>query len=369
MDELLQPLSPAELERYLRSGLASRDETYRDLVIAQVLSQFTAQDAPYLIAVFEGALRKIGDNEDILKRFVARWARLDGRSAVDYALGSDYSSDASKVLTSRAVASWAETDPEACRTYLDERDMADSYFVPYIKGAMVGDPETFEGVLANLEDKELRRKTVFEVAERLKSNLGARLDWAERTMNMENPDPEYVQQVLRMTFFYKESGPALAQWIDRNAASPWLDPDTLNRVEDLYKSAATGWATTDPLAALDWVERNASDPRMPDRIYDSLMHGWRETDAPGNIAWITQNLADERVSWVQVAGAVNEWAKTDPAAAADWVQRNIEHKNVGESAVSSLVERWAARAPDETLDWVRSLPEDKQGFPLSSAAE
>ncbi len=371
MDELVRPLSLAELERYLRSGLASRDETYRDLVFAQVLSQFTAEDAPDLIAVFEGAVRKFGDNEDILDRFVARWAKLDGLSAMEYVLAKEINlrSNGSSPVTASVVEGWAESDPGACLAYLDERGLVDTYLLRYVKGAAVGDLEIFEGVLANMEDKKLRRSAIFDVARGLKDKPGALLDWAERALNMENPDPGYVRQLVRLTFSYDESGPALAQWIDRNANSPWLSPGTLDmELDDLYRFAARRWATTDPPAALEWVDRNASDPRMPDRVYDVVMQGWRESDAPGHIAWMTQNLEDKRVNSRHVAGAVSEWAKTDPAAAADWVQRNIGQDKVTDTAAGRLVERWVARAPDEALDWARSLPEDQQQSALSSAA-
>lgn len=368
MEALVRPLSQTELERYLRSGLASNDQTYRELVLSQVLSQLTAENAPALVDAFK--CEWYGENRnETLRRFVARWAKLDGASAMLYARMRDreerafvYAGD-SKDLIAGAVEGWASDDSEACLNYLEHLGILEDNLPAYLEGAasVAEDPEVFEAYVAGLEDEALRNKAIDAIGEGIRDNPDALLAWADRAFNMENPDASYVERVSRQLPRWLGKGPALAEWVDRHATSPLLP-----RI--MFREAAGDWAKTDPRAAFEWASRNEFQLGDPKGCYDDIMEAWRTLDTSGHIEWLSQNLDDPRVNYERVNDAVAKWAETDPVGAPDWVTRNSSSDNVRGSASSEVVERWVLRAPNEALDWAGTLSKNPRKYAFLSAA-
>ncbi len=352
--EFVRSLSAAEIENCLRRGLASTDPVERDLLLSQVLSQVTPENAKTMGKVFE-SMAKTHEIDPYFDRFMFAWARVDGPSAMAYgqtgAGGSPYS----------AVKGWAAADPEAAMAYLEETQLFDRYHESYLDGVIASDLELAQSLIANMAPK-YRDSSISSLAKALKNDPDAMLSWADRTINAQDPDPDFIEKVLHQVGYLMSDGPAFADWLERNAASPYL---TTNEIMD----AARKWGETDPRAALAWVDRlSASDPRVDPSVLSSVVRDWSDSDPAGAMAWVERNLDDPRVESDMVGSVLGNLAKDDPQAAANWIEQRFDSGIVTNDVAASVVGGWVETAPDDALRWAESLPENLKPYSYYWAA-
>jgi hypothetical protein len=170
-------------------------------------------------------------------------------------------------------------------------------------------------------------------------------------------------------------------------------------------SVISGWASTDPEAAKQWIE-SQEDGREKMMYMNGLIEGLAKSDPAAATAYVLameapaegeggrggfdmrsryiSNIAGEMLkqgveaasAWANDlpagsmrSSALNEvaqyYARQDPATAAKWIEAYADSADAG-GAIREIADRWARESPAEAARWVAELPEASQADAMRS---
>jgi len=118
-----------------------------------------------------------------------------------------------------------------------------------------------------------------------------------------------------------------------------------------YAMLLSAWAKHDPLAALDFSEKNTGNSFARQTILST----WANSDLDGAMAWANshfQGAPDQGNPWM--VGVIRGIAASDPARATQLMQEMPQSRERGD-ALAALVPTVMAQGPDAAMAWADSL--------------
>jgi hypothetical protein len=145
-----------------------------------------------------------------------------------------------------------------------------------------------------------------------------------------------------------------AQGNGQEAAAWFLSlPVTMARdgaVENIFFS----WASTEPAAALEYLNSNPSIGDLAPILRRAALAGWAKSDPEGAVA---ASLALSRANNdpAQFANTVANWATVDLESSSQWLLTNLQGSNERTSAAQELANIFAHQSPDAGITWLGKL--------------
>lgn len=130
-------------------------------------------------------------------------------------------------------------------------------------------------------------------------------------------------------------------------------------------SVMSGWAETDPRAAVAWAAQNGTDDTGRNTMLMSALQGWANTDIEGAINYaMTEGQSittDGRGGRGGRGGGmenflINRFVSEDPQAATQWALSQSDPQ-VRKDAIASTARSLANHNPEEATLWAQSIPD------------
>jgi hypothetical protein len=250
------------------------------------------------------------------------WGRRDPAGAFEFLQSQDWTGwDPSAPIEARnrTLTSWAQTDPEEARKFVESGGgLADgdrSMVYGLVRGWVDVDPYAAADWLSKTG---LGRRGEYEAVVESISRKGGReeLDrwFATLTENGTSArDKQGFAQVIAEVKQEYEPEKAAA-WVEKHLAEPWLGES------EIVESTAYAFAQRDPQGAMEWATKTGLES-----------------------ATIT---------------ALGAWCEKDFAAASEWLSANPQNPAFAQSA-TVLLGHLHRSDPDAALTWIQSLPESE----------
>ena len=120
---------------------------------------------------------------------------------------------------------------------------------------------------------------------------------------------------------------------------------------DFLRGAMTGWAATDPQAALAYAQSHFPAGQMQSESVRLAIQAWAVTDPRAAYVWMEQNLSGPQKEEAMGSFA-QSWARTAPEKAAAWF---AETGSTSQTLLTGLVTGWAATDPAAAIAWSGQL--------------
>ena len=120
---------------------------------------------------------------------------------------------------------------------------------------------------------------------------------------------------------------------------------------DFVRGAMTGWAATNPQAALAYAQSHFPAGQMQSESVRLAIEAWAVTDPRAAYVWMEQNLSGPQKEEAMGTFA-QSWARTAPEKAAAWF---AETGNTSQTLLTGLVTGWAATDPAAAIAWSSQL--------------
>jgi hypothetical protein len=138
---------------------------------------------------------------------------------------------------------------------------------------------------------------------------------------------------------------------DARAASAYIDRVPPNARDVWFVEVAAAYASSDPIEALDWVQRYRSDPQF-EAAYATILGSVATAQPERAAAEVTAaSTALQTALAPQVAAA---WSAQDPVRAAQWAL-TIPDEAASSSAIVGVVSSWMRQDPPSTAEWAKGL--------------
>jgi hypothetical protein len=147
----------------------------------------------------------------------------------------------------------------------------------------------------------------------------------------------------------------VSRWADLDpaAAANFLEtiPETAGEMRNNTGSnIAFSWGTLDPDAALQWVQRQTSNPEI---LFNSVVNGWSKSDSDAAGTYVIQHI-DQPGAFEAASSVALAMLNEDPNKAARWL-RELPSGEVKANAERALASSWAERDPLEAAQWAEGL--------------
>lgn len=120
---------------------------------------------------------------------------------------------------------------------------------------------------------------------------------------------------------------------------------------DFLRGAITGWAATNPQAALAYAQAHFPAGQMQSESIRLAIEAWAATDPRAAFVWMEDNLSGPQKE--QAMGTfAQSWARTAPEKAAAWF---TETGSTSQTLLTGLVTGWAANDPAAAIAWSSQL--------------
>lgn len=353
------PISAANSLRLAREARNPVDR-YRHLLDA--LTNLTPEDGDKIRDYLESMPPGFARMREV-PLILNAWARVDGPSAVSYAL-SNFEGRTARMAVTNALQGWAAADPVAAIAFAEdiraEGGGPNNYVASVISGWAQEDPYAATRYIQGLPEEE-RNRYLGSVA-RAVIGLGqdAALTWAlgladpsmkssafnQVVRNFARQDPDQVAALVARyageEYAVSAVGTTAFQLArqDPNTALTWVqglpEGDARTRAE---ASLARQWARMDPVAAAEWV---GNLPEGNDSAVAAFSRSVAPVDPEASIAW-AETITDEARRVRTLTSVGQTWFRTDPAAAAAWLETTDLPPEVREQVMNPPPERRRGR--------------------------
>jgi hypothetical protein len=161
------------------------------------------------------------------------------------------------------------------------------------------------------------------------------------------PDTAWKQNLLQQT----------SEEISRNdpadAAKLAQQMQPGDALTNAMQAVACNWASTDPNAALDWIN-SVTDPAMRDRLIASAAQSYALTDPALAATWLVTSDNSDQIVNDAALNILRTWVTKDPAQAADWVSQ-FPGGSVQASGIQIVSQYWSQKDPDAAAAWIQNL--------------
>jgi hypothetical protein len=122
---------------------------------------------------------------------------------------------------------------------------------------------------------------------------------------------------------------------------------------NLLRGVVCGWVSTDPNAALDWIN-SVNDPLLREQMTASAAQAYALTDPAQAAAWLVSEVKSDGVIKDSALNILSTWVTIDPAAAANWAAQFPEG-DIKAAAVKTVSTYWQQTDPDAASAWIQDL--------------
>lgn len=242
------------------------------------------------------------------------------------------------------LGTWATTDPEGAFAWAvdaDDEGDTNNWVVGALRGAAAADPQLARDMLQRLEQGETRRDSLGEIQNFI-TQFG--YDYAESWISGIDDESLQKEASRRLADNLTELDPAKAAgWnmtiedrdtrrdVSETVADRWARQDlegarkwVESLPEDTRTEAAEGiarqYARTDPAAGADWLARMGDNPDL-DGAKRIFIHEAFEQDPAVSLAFVP-HLADPQHQTRSYYRYLGTWMKSDPEGARNWTEAN-----------------------------------------------
>ncbi len=298
----------------LRNALQVPDSIRRKYAVELILSGLALSDIGQAVSFLEG-LNPSARRDEIQNSLLRRWAELDGRSALAYALDSSLPW-LREAAVSAALGGWAGNDPEGAWQWAIDNPGEGRF-----------QSARLNAVIARLAEEEIT--VAFSFAQSV-ANEGLRTG-VLRTI---------ADRILNEDSF----GPDLQVFAELpEGASKDLVMDYIAR----------RWGRYEPEIAAGWILENFGH-RPGGRALSSIAATWATSDPVRAAGWAAR-LPDGKARMVAVTAAISSWLRSgDATAAAEWLNQQPTHRDY-DRAVKQVAMTTMHEDPEAAMTWAESI--------------
>jgi hypothetical protein len=343
------PATALSLATMWEQALLEPDPIRRMQRISELLAGLTADAAPAVAEVFLRMKQGGSNQETEYGLFLRSWGRIDGASAVAFALAHTKKALASAELGA-ALAGWASTSPEAARDWAEaqpEGEAKETALYGLLDGWSLLDFDAAAAYAATRPRSPARNQFRELLLER--SLAAGGMPEAQRWF-ASIPDDEHNQlykqraldEVIHAMLYRDPS--AAAQWIQQIGDGRLLDGNAVEQVAGKLAQSA-------PLEALQWLNSLSSvKSEQRNSGLRATMDQWVKSDPNAAGAWLQQHASDDGYDTMAGAYAQNI-APSDVKSAVAWAQsvRNDEERSKSIAAIVEATRRTAGAGADDQL--------------------
>jgi hypothetical protein len=122
---------------------------------------------------------------------------------------------------------------------------------------------------------------------------------------------------------------------------------------NLMRAVACGWISTDPGAALDWIN-GVNDPSLREQLVASAAQSYALTDPAQAMAWLASSVKSDQTVKDSTLNIIQTWATKDPAAAANLVGQ-FPDGDTKTAAADIISKYWQQTDPVAARTWIQNL--------------
>ena len=319
------PTTPADMVAEWRRALSERDPVKRLFWISRLLEGVNAETAPVIAAAFEQARKSGARFDKEYEAFMRTWARLDGQAAVAQAV-KEAGGAAGKPGVLAAVAGWADSDPAAARSWIEQ----------------LPDNQAKEDLIVALLDGWST------------ADIDAASRYAESRPR--TPARNRMRQLLMERVLMDGGIEAARTWFND------IDGEGQNRP---YKQLAfdeliNRMLTTDPSTAATWIKEKEGEPFLGGRAIRDVARQLADSNPTEALEWVGKlkeiKPGQRTSSYSQV---MSTWAKQDPSAAGAWLNQNTGHTRY-DSMVNRYILTISDIVPETAMQWAQSIGDENR---------
>jgi hypothetical protein len=272
-----------------------------------------------------------------------RWAAVDPKAALDYALSRDEFATTERVIAV-IIYEMARTDPAAAKLALgrlqeEERKSSQQAIVRMLQQS---DPMAALAYARELHDARAECDVL-----KFWANTDARAAAAE--LETGNPDQRPAVEAIA-TALAKQDRPAFETW-----AAGLTDPQERATAR---RAALALDALTDPAGAATetsaWLSGEAGAVDAGELPVHIAQRWWWAKAAPGDVAAWAASLPAGKGRDVAIGEVTRLWLEQDALAASEWLG-GLAPGPGRDLAVERLVRKVSGEAPDEAFDWASTI--------------
>jgi len=308
--------------------------------LRQLLDFVGGLDAGSIKALLEDSSTKPGSQaiDRANNLLIQRWAELDPRAAMDYALNI-HDSQKKEIDTMEVFNSWSAHNPTealAALSQLPEGVTGGVARLVVFKNLAQQDPQSALADAGKLPEGQ--QSGAYEAI----FGAWAGFDPVAASENVNNLPESMRHSALQ----YLAEGWAA---VDPAAAYAWANsfPD------GPVNSVVLGMRTTDPQLAAEYAIKLPGSTANPSFI-NMFTDEWAQQDPVGLLAWADKNLNGAAYDSAVQAG-IKQMSNNDPAGAAAYVAQ-FSDSGVVNQAIPSIAGLWAHKDLQAASDWALSLP-------------
>lgn len=306
----------------------------RVAMFESLLEKMAHQDYPAMVSLIRENDLQGRDSGAEWTKLWSIWGRRDPTAAMRFFRSQDWSGwhpDAPGEAKNRALISWAQTDPEATRRFVEEgAELAGgdrSMVFGLVEGwANVNHQAAADWLLKSGLGMDGEYKSVINALIRRGGYqaLDAWFSKIDQGGASSKDKSGFAQAIAESKQKYEPE--KAAAWVEQNLNQPWLDGG------EIVESTARAFAMRDPMAAMAWAQRTGLESAAT-----ATIEIWCQQDIQAASVWLGENP--------QIAGfptaataIVEELRRSDPAAARAWVN-NVSDQAVRAELLSRLPQR------------------------------
>lgn len=354
--------SPTSFIRNLAERLqydqSSQWDYERMLQIYQEISWMSADDLEVAYAELEGLGFKEQSNQTIAMMLIDRWAKLDGKGAVEALMDSKEPMMKMQGLMT-ALMKWAKQDPSGSYAWYEKHGEElgkTSYLGGYMRGAMLGSlaMENMDLAFEKLGDLNSVEQTtaINGIAQQLSHLPEQRGAFIEKLEAMESKT-------------MKEAGfsSLIMMWAARDAEGAVEFMETREWSEGtattIKTQIASTWAYNDPESALDWRSKNLGENENAQEVLGHTFGQWVLRDSEKAKAWLAKQPEEFQGDSLNHRVSQSLYWQQQHEQASEWISQ-IEGEAVQKQATLELYQSWRMADKEKANAWRDTLDADIQ---------
>lgn len=321
----------------LHEAMESKDALRQMSKLMEMADALTADEIAAAVEL-AGKMPPGSGTNGALAILFARWAGLDPREALDFALRMDAAHRDQAVQS--IVYTMAGSDPAAAFDLFDsippdQRPNAMwTIFPAWARSA----PDAAARTAAQLPDGDERNSALLCVASQWAStDPGAAIAWIRSLSEGTVRDDTLMKAVT-------QNPTGVAEFL--------LDLPAGDLQSRAFRQIAIQWAQNDVVAALEWATQLPPGTAQQEALA-SVVSEWGTRDAPAAAEYASQLPAGDTQERA-LRNVMLRWAANDPVGAADWLDQMPAGAS-RDAAITSLTSKIRSQSPEIAAAWAQSI--------------
>ena len=320
----------------LAKALTEKDPEKRAYAMKVILSGLALTDIGEAVSLVEGLVP--GPRQDeLMGAMLRRWAELDGRSALAYALENTagWQQEGALVAT---LEGWVKREPQTALNWALENPGTDPFYSERLNAVIrqlaITDPRRAFDAAASIEQGSYRASALSVVMDELfeTGRFEGSLSWIDDLPDTMDQSVA-VEHLARRWSRYE---PVLAaEWVESLSGQPGQ--------QSALAAVSATWAAVDPQRAADWASRLVEGPDRAGSV-TTVVETWLQSGDLGEAAeWLNSQPShpdfDQAVTKVAIATL-----QVDPETAMTWAD-SITDDNLRNTTMTMVGNLWMSEDP------------------------